>query len=224
VTVDDLARQRPAAEGAASPANWVLALGYLGAAKAASYRRPRDAWAMPDATTVCGTAVVASWLGPVLAGAITAVAAVGAVLVSQRAERRRAHDDRLWQQRAAAYADLLAWANEFNAWSLGRRPRGMLTRPSKPDVVGRQLHARLSTNAGPEVAHWLESTETQLENAPEDADMAIAVHTRAEALADAVTQELLHLRVRGRRERRRIGVGGRSLQDLGRGAAPRYRN
>lgn len=168
-------------------------------------------------------ATTASWLGPALTGLITGTTAVAAVFFTQRAERRRAHDDRLWQQRVTAYADLLAWSNEVDAWSLRRRPRNFRSRTAKPEVVERALHARLAVVAGPEVTKWLELTETALENARDDDEHALKVHVNAQALADAVQQEILHLHVRSRREQRRLQIGSRSQQNLGMGAGPRYR-
>ena len=168
-------------------------------------------------------AVVSTSFAPVLAGALTGFAALLAVLLSQRGERCRAQEDRLWQQRVLAYTELVVWADEVNAWSLGRKPRTAQDRPSVSDLVGRDLHARLLVYAGPDVRRWLEATETELECLPPEQELAIGVHTRADALLDAVQQELLHMRVRTHREGRRLGVGQCSLRDLGRGAGPRYR-
>lgn len=162
----------------------------------------------------------AIWVGPVLAGLITGLAAVGAVYLTQRGVRRQAHDDRLWQRRADSYSELLQWANEVNVWSLGRQASDPTTKPS---MVERDLYARLSTIAGPEVTRWLEEAEWELQRTGLEALPAPQLHVKVEALIDAVRQELLRGHVRGRREQRRIGIGHRSLRNIGLGGGPRPR-
>jgi hypothetical protein len=102
-------------------------------------------------TTALGYLMSTDWLGPLATGAITATAAVIAVLITQRGEHARLHEDRLWKERAALYVELLAWANDVNAWAL-RRPAGPGEPASvRPSPLPRLMHARVLAFAGPMV-------------------------------------------------------------------------
>jgi|ERR1035438_1806840 hypothetical protein len=91
------------------------------------------------------------WLGPLATGAVTAAAAVIAVLITQRGERARLHEDRLWKERAALYVELLAWANDVNVWALRRTPGPGEPPPARPSPLPRLLYARVLAFAGPTV-------------------------------------------------------------------------
>jgi hypothetical protein len=166
---------------------------------------------------------VATWLGPLAAGAITGAAALIAVLVTQRGERTRIHEDRLWKERATIYAEILAWANDVNAWALRRTPGPGEPLPARPLPLPRLQHARVVVFAGPAVRDSVETVDYELTCAPEPPEPAVQLHVDADALQDAVQQEIQFRHVRSARERRRMSIGHASLQNLlfGRGPRPR---
>jgi hypothetical protein len=164
---------------------------------------------------------MASWLVALITGVLTAGAAVAAVVVTQRGERARIHEDRLWKERASVYVEILAWANDVNAWALRRTSGRGQPLPERPATLPRLLHARVLAFAGTAVRDHVEAVDYELMYAEEPPEHATGLHVQADALQDAVQQELQHLRSRSRREQIRMGIGHGSLQNLGRGHGPR---
>jgi hypothetical protein len=152
------------------------------------------------------------------AAAASGVAAVVAVMAGHRRELARAHEDRLWKERAATYVDLLVWANEVNVWALDHRDA------VQPRSLPAVLHARVLAFATRRVDDLILDVERQLDLTRPDADPHDpGLHVTVEALQDEIRQELQHRRSRSTRERRRLGVGSRSLRTLGPGG-PRSRH
>jgi len=166
---------------------------------------------------------MASWLVPLITAILGAVAVVTGVLLTQRGERDRTHEDRLWAERASISVEVLAWANDVNAWALRRTSGPTALLPPRPGPLPRLQHARVLAFAGPAVRDLVETVDYELMRAPEPPDYAIGLHVQADALQDAVQQELQHRRSRSRREQRRMGIGHRSLQNLFLGRGPRLR-
>jgi hypothetical protein len=151
------------------------------------------------------------------AAAASAAAALVAVMAGHRRELARAHEDRLWKERAATYVDLLVWANEVNVWALDHRDA------VQPRSLPAVLHARVLAFATRQVDELVLAVERRLDLTRPDADPHDpGLHVIVEALQDEIRQELLHRRPRSARERRRLGVGMGSLRTLGPGG-PRSR-
>jgi hypothetical protein len=166
---------------------------------------------------------MASWLVALSTGVLTAAAAVIAVLVTQRGERTRNHEDRVWKERATIYVEILAWANDVNAWALRRTSGPSEPLPARPAPLPRLHYARVLAFAGPAVCDLVETVEYELVSAPEPPEHTVRLHVEADALQDAVQQEIQYRRIRPDRERRRLGIGQRSLHNLGMGRDPRPR-
>jgi hypothetical protein len=166
---------------------------------------------------------MASWLTPLITGVLTGAAAVIAVLVTHRGEQARNHEDRLWKERATVYVVILAWANDVNAWALRRTGGQGELLPARPAALPRLQHARVLAFGGAAVRDHVETVDYELLCAPEPPEPAVRLHVEADALQDAVQQEIQYRRSRSARERRRMAIGHRSLQNLGlgRGARPR---
>jgi hypothetical protein len=130
--------------------------------------------------------------------------------------------DRLWKERATIHVEILAWANDVNAWALWRRSgRGEPLR-ARPTALPRLLHARVLAFAGFAVREHLETVDYQLLIVEELPEYATRLHAEADALQDAMQPEIQHGRSRSKREKRRMGIG-QSPQNLlfGRGPRPR---
>lgn len=166
---------------------------------------------------------MATWPVGLITGVLTAVAAVSAVVLTQRSERDRTHEDRLWTERASIYVEVLAWANDVNAWALRRTLGPGAPLPLRPAPLTRLQHARVLAFSGTAVRDFVEAVDYELLTAPEPPDHAIRLHVEAEALQDAIQQELQWRRSRSKREQQRMGIGQRSLQNLGQGRGPRPR-
>jgi hypothetical protein len=166
---------------------------------------------------------MANWLVPLITGVLGAAAVVTGVLVTQRSERRQAHEDRLWTERASLYVEILAWANDVNAWALRRTPGPGAPLQPKPGSLPRLLHARVIAFAGPSVRRWAEAVDYELLDPDEPPMPACQLHVLADALQDAVQLEIQQLRSRSEREHVQMGIGQGSLQNLFRGQGPRPR-
>ncbi|SRR5712691_2265761 len=162
-------------------------------------------------------------LAALVTGVITAAAAVLAVLITMRGERARLHEDRLWTERAAMYVELLAWANDVNVWALRRKPGPAEPLPARPPPLPRLLFARVLAFAGPIVRDHVETVDYELLVADEPPEYAVRLHVEADALQDAVQLDLQQMRDRSKREKDHMGIGQRSLQNLGQGHGPRPR-
>ena len=69
---------------------------------------------------------------------VGAIAALGGVWVTQRSERRRAHDDRIWSQRLDVYVTLMSWAENWRRFGSyhSRSGRGWASSvPRQPDPL-----------------------------------------------------------------------------------------
>jgi hypothetical protein len=66
---------------------------------------------------------------------IGALVGLGGVLVSQRSERKKAHADRVWAQRAQIYQRLYQYADEYGTWcydiQFNAKDPARLIRPAK---------------------------------------------------------------------------------------------
>ena len=166
---------------------------------------------------------MATWLVGLITGVLSAGAAVSAVVFTQRGERNRTHEDRLWTERASIYVEVLAWANEVNAWALRRTLGPGAPLLPRPAPLARLQHARVLAFAGTAVHDFVEAVDYELLNAPEPPEPAVHLHLQADALQDAIQQELQRRRSRSKREQRRMGIGYRSQQNLVLGQGPRPR-
>jgi hypothetical protein len=98
--------------------------------------------------------------------------------------------DRLWEERATIHVEILAWANDINAWALWRRSgRGEPLR-ARPTALPRLLHARVLAFAGPAVREHVETVDYQLLIAEEPPEYATRLHAEADALQDAMQLEI----------------------------------
>jgi hypothetical protein len=175
------------------------------------------------ASAVINIAAVTSWLVPLITGILSAGAVVTGVVVTQRSERRRTHEDRLWTERASIYVEILAWANDVNAWALRRTPGPGAPLPARPPPLARLQYARVLAFAGQAVRDFVETVDYELLRAPDPPEPTAMLHVQADALQDAIQQELQQRPSRSAREQRRMGIGQGSLQNLllGRGPRPR---
>jgi len=164
---------------------------------------------------------MATWLVGLITGLLSAGAAVSAVVITQRSERGRTHEDRLWTERASIYVEILAWANDVNAWALRRTFGPGAPLPPRPAPLARLQYARVLAFAGSTVRDFVEDVDYELLNAPEPPDHAVRLHVQADALEDAIQQELQQRRSRSKREQQRMRIGQRSLRNLGLGRGPR---
>jgi hypothetical protein len=58
-----------------------------------------------------------------VAASLGATAALGGVVLTQRFERRKAYDDRMWHKRSEVYLQIGGWAHEHYEFSLETRLR-----------------------------------------------------------------------------------------------------
>jgi hypothetical protein len=96
----------------------------------------------------------------VASGAIGAIAALGGVVITQRSERRKAHEDRVWQARIGVYTRIYEWAVGLagvqHSPDLAIDPSGkteMLTGPAFPTSQD-ELHISLYGSEGVSRAFW----------------------------------------------------------------------
>jgi hypothetical protein len=157
-------------------------------------------------------AAMASWLVALITGVLSAGGVVTGVVLTQHSERSRTHEDRLWAERASIYVEVLAWANDVNAWALRRTSGPGVPVSARPEPLARLQHARVLAFAGSAVRDSVETVDYELLCAPEPPEHAVRLHVQADALQDAIQQELQR-RSRSRREQRRMGVGqGKSAE------------
>jgi len=132
--------------------------------------------------------------------------------------------DRLWRERAVTYVAVVAWANDVNAWALRRRGRPGEPLPDSPALLSRDLHARVVAFAGSDVLDSVNRLEASLNvSNVGDTQIDAGTHWAADALIDAIQQELRHERPRSPSQKRRLGIGQWSQQDLTFGAGPQPR-
>jgi hypothetical protein len=122
-----------------------------------------------------------SWLVALITGVLTVSGTVMGVLVTQRGERVRNQEDRLWRERASVYVEILAWANDVNAWALRRRAGPGELLPSRPAALPRLQYARVLAFAGAAVREHIEKVEYELMVASDSPDHAVGLHVQADA-------------------------------------------
>jgi hypothetical protein len=130
-----------------------------------------------------------------------------------------------WKERATIHVEILAWANDVNAWTLRRRSgRGEPLR-ARPAALPRLPHARVLAFAGSAAREHVETVDYQLLITEEPPEYATRLHAEADALQDVMQLEIQHGRSRSKREKRRTGTVQSPQNPLfGRGPRPRPPN
>ncbi len=141
--------------------------------------------------------MAAAWIS-VIGSAVTAIAALGGVLLAQRATRTRDRDSRIWESRSVAYVDLMQWILATSRTlddltpvdDASGRPSRLSDDQARALLPAPDLEARVTAYASAEILRAFRQCQTLLASPSRTRDTAREVAWAARLLRDDMRDEL----------------------------------
>jgi hypothetical protein len=141
--------------------------------------------------------MAAAWIS-VIGSAVTAIAALGGVMLAQRASRMRDLDSRIWESRSRAYEDLMRWILATShtidglmpADDASRQPPQLSVDQARALLPAPDLEARVTAYASAEILRDFRQCVRLLASPSGRRDTAGDVAWAARGLGDDIRAEL----------------------------------